>query len=95
MEDDIKNTKTNLPAGPGQARKRFNLDRVRQPERNVDSNERDSMFARLQEIVLDGLRHGFFDCFITCELVNERKRRVIIKAGKSHQFTIREEDLQS
>lgn len=61
----------------------------------VGSNERDAMFARLQEIILDGLRHGFFDCSITCELVKDRKRRVVIKAGKSHQFTIKEEELQN
>jgi hypothetical protein len=63
--------------------------------RPTASSERDAMFARLEELVLDGLRHGFFDCVITCEMVNERKRRVVIKAGKSHQFTIREEDLHS
>jgi hypothetical protein len=58
-------------------------------------SERDAMLARLQEIVLDGLRHGFFECQITCELVKDRKRRVVLKAGKSHQFMIREEDLQN
>jgi hypothetical protein len=34
-----------------------------------------------------------FFCSIACELVTGRKRRVTIKAGKSHQFMIREEDL--
>jgi hypothetical protein len=58
-------------------------------------SERGAMLACLQEIILDGLRHGFFDCVVTCEMVNGRKRRVLIKAGKSHQFTIREEDLQN
>jgi hypothetical protein len=62
---------------------------------SAGASERDAMFACLQEIILDGLRHGFFDCVVTCEMVNGRKRRVLIKAGKSHQFTIREEDLQN
>ena len=51
------------------------------------------MLSCLKEIILDGLRHGFFSCRVTCELVNDRKRRVIIEAGKNRQFTIREEDL--
>jgi hypothetical protein len=60
----------------------------------MGGNPRDAMFARLMEIVLDGLQHGFFDCQVTCEVVQDRKRRVTIKAGKSHQFMIRAEDLQ-
>ncbi len=48
----------------------------------------------LREVVLDGLRHGFFDYAITCELVKGSKRRLTIKAGKSYQFTILEEDLR-
>ncbi len=47
----------------------------------------------LREIALDGLHHGFFDCWISCEIVNGRKRRFVIKAGKSYQFTIAEDDL--
>lgn len=62
--------------------------------RSVGATERDALFVRLHDVVLDGLRHGFFDCSISCELVNGRKRRVVIKAGKSHQFTIREEELK-
>ncbi len=50
--------------------------------------------ARLREIVLDGLRHGFFDCWVSCEVVQGRRRRLVIKAGKSHQFTILEDDLR-
>ena len=49
--------------------------------------------AQLQEIVLDGLRHGFFDCSVSCEVVQGKKRRLVIKAGKSHQFTIAEDEL--
>lgn len=48
----------------------------------------------LREVILDGLRHGFFDYAITCEVVKGSKRRLTIKAGKSYQFTIPEEDLR-
>jgi hypothetical protein len=49
---------------------------------------------KLVEEVQDGLRHGFFEYGVTCELLKDRKRRLTIKAGKSHQFIIREEDLR-
>ncbi len=47
----------------------------------------------LREIVLDGLRHGFFECGVSSEVVNGKKRRLVIRAGKSHQFTIAEDEL--
>jgi hypothetical protein len=93
MGDDLKNTKTALRTGSSQALRQADFELVPEAKRSSGSTERDAMFARLQEIILDGLRHGFFDCLISCELVKDRKRRVVIKAGKSHQFTIREEDL--
>lgn len=64
----------------------------RQDGRRV--NEREQMFRELNEIVMDGLKHGFFEYSLTCELINDRKRRFVIKAGKSYQFTIPEEDLE-
>ena len=49
--------------------------------------------AHLEEAVVEGLRHGFFECSISCEIVSGGKRQLMIRAGKSHKFTIREEDL--
>jgi hypothetical protein len=49
--------------------------------------------TKLSEVIRDGLRHGFFECSVTCELIKDRKRRLIIRAGKNHQFIIREEEL--
>ncbi len=48
---------------------------------------------RLRGLVIDGLKHGFFDYSITCETGNRGKRHLVIRAGKSHKFTIPEEDL--
>jgi len=42
----------------------------------------------------DGLRHGYFDLAVTCETVNGKKRRLTIKAGKNHRFTIPEEEIE-
>ena len=49
--------------------------------------------SHLEEAVVEGLRHGFFECSISCEIVSGGKRQLMIRAGKSHKFTIREEDL--
>jgi hypothetical protein len=49
--------------------------------------------ARIEEVIVDGLRHGFFDCSIACEIGNGGKRQLVIRAGKSHKFTIPEEEL--
>ncbi len=64
-------------------------------DRPDDAGTLQAALARLQELVLDGLRHGFFDCSVSCEVVQGRKRRLVIKAGKSHQFTIPEDELRS
>lgn len=47
----------------------------------------------LRSLVIDGLQHGFFDYSISCEVGNNGKRQLVIRAGKSHKFTIPEEEL--
>jgi hypothetical protein len=48
---------------------------------------------RLEGLVVDGLKHGFFDCSIACEVGNGGKRHLVIRAGKSHKFTIPAEEV--
>jgi hypothetical protein len=48
---------------------------------------------RLTDVVLDGLYHGFFDYSISCDVGHKGKRQLVIRAGKSHKFTIPEDDL--
>ncbi len=48
---------------------------------------------RLRSLVVDGLKHGFFDYSISCDVGKKGKRRLVIRAGKSHKFTIPEDDL--
>jgi hypothetical protein len=50
-------------------------------------------FVLLEKIVVDGLRHGFFNCSIECEIVDGRRRILVIRAGKSHKFYIPEDEL--
>jgi hypothetical protein len=42
----------------------------------------------LEVLVLDGLKHGFFEYSIACEVGNGGKRHLVIRAGKSLKFTI-------
>jgi hypothetical protein len=42
--------------------------------------------------IADGLRHGFFEVTITCEIVSGNRRRLIVKSGKSYQFSIAEDE---
>ncbi len=48
---------------------------------------------QLEGLIVDGLKHGFFDYSIACEVSSGGKRQLLIRAGKSHKFTIPEEEL--
>ncbi len=48
---------------------------------------------RMGQIVLDGLRHGHFRCSISSEIGKNNRRELVIEAGKSHKFTIPENEL--
>jgi hypothetical protein len=54
----------------------------------------DQVLERLTREVLDGLRHGFFELTIECAIVKGAKRVLTIKAGKSHRFTIPEDEIE-
>ena len=48
---------------------------------------------RLEGLVVDGLKHGFFDYSIACEIAKGGKRELKIRAGKSYKFTIAEDEM--
>jgi hypothetical protein len=48
---------------------------------------------RLLQVFLDGLRHGHFRCAISSAIGKGNRREIVIEAGKSHKFTIPEEEL--
>jgi hypothetical protein len=50
--------------------------------------------AKVTEIMLDGLRHGFFDMAITCEIGTDQKRILTVKSGKSHRFVVPFDQIQ-
>ena len=47
----------------------------------------------LNRLLVDGLKHGFFEYSMSCELGKKGQRQLVIRAGKSHRFTIPEADL--
>lgn len=48
----------------------------------------DRALRRILAEIHDGLRHGFFEFTLTCEVVGQERRRLTLRAGKSHQFVI-------
>jgi len=60
---------------------------------SIDSRVLEVAIADLKKIILDGLRHGFFEYSISCEKIPEKKLRMVIKAGKSYIYIISEREL--
>lgn len=44
--------------------------------------------AKISEIVLDGLRHGFFEMNLSCEIDGGKRRVLTIRSGKSYRYNI-------
>ncbi|EAQ34925.1 hypothetical protein NB311A_05885 [Nitrobacter sp. Nb-311A] len=63
------------------------------PFRRARSGQVREALDRLEGLVVDGLKHGFFDYSIACEVANGGKRQLVIRAGKSHKFTIPESEV--
>jgi hypothetical protein len=47
---------------------------------------------QIRQIVLDSLRHGHFRCAILSVIGKGNRRDLVIEAGKSHKFTISEDE---
>lgn len=63
------------------------------PFQRAKSGQVREALNRLEGLVIDGLAHGFFDFSITCEVATGGKRQLVIRAGKSHKFTIPEHEV--
>ena len=61
-------------------------------QRNRSGQVREAL-DQIEGLVVDGLKHGFFDYSIACEVANGGKRQLVIRAGKSHKFTIHEDEV--
>ncbi len=63
------------------------------PFQRTKSGQVREALDRLEGLVVDGLKHGFFDYSIACEIASGGKRQLVIRAGKSHKFTIHEDQV--
>lgn len=62
------------------------------PFQRAKSGQVREALDQLEDLFIDGVKHGFFRCSIACEILNG-KRHVVIEAGKSHKFTIPEHEV--
>jgi hypothetical protein len=63
------------------------------PFQRAKSGQVREALDRLEVLVVDGLKHGFFDYSIACVVATGGKRQLVIRAGKSHKFTIPENEV--
>ena len=52
----------------------------------------DRALNRVLTEIHEGLRHGYFEYVLTCEVVGQERRRLTLRAGKSHQFVISKDE---
>jgi hypothetical protein len=56
------------------------------------SNRLDEALQRIVVEIHSGLRHGYFDYSLTCEVIGQGRRRLVLHAGKNYQFVLAAED---
>lgn len=66
------------------------VDRLASP---TTTGALDRAVRRIIAELHDGLRHGFFEFRISCEIIGQERRRLTLHAGKSHQFVIAKEEV--
>jgi hypothetical protein len=47
----------------------------------------------IETLLVEGIKHGHFDYSISCATGTNGRRLLIVKAGKSHKFSIMEMDV--
>jgi hypothetical protein len=55
--------------------------------------EFDKLMHELRGILIDGIKHGFFNGEISVRTPKSDRREVRVSAGKSYQYTIKMDDL--
>jgi hypothetical protein len=57
------------------------------------SNPVRSALDLIETLLIEGIKHGHFDYSMTCETGTNGRRLLIVKAGKSHKFSITASDV--
>lgn len=61
---------------------------------NVPAEGLTEAMSKVTEIILDGLRHGFFEMALSCEIGADKKRTLTVKSGKSYRFVVPFDQIQ-
>lgn len=69
-----------------------NLDKSNVVSERTD-REFDKLMHELRGILIDGIKHGFFDGEISVRAPRSDRRDVLISVGKSYKYTIKVDDL--
>jgi hypothetical protein len=62
------------------------------PSRTYSDSVR-SALNLVESLIVEGIKHGHFDYAVTCETGINGRRLLIVRAGKSHRFSILEADI--
>ncbi len=54
----------------------------------------DRALHRIVSEVLSGLKHGYFEYSLTCEVIGQGRRRLVLHAGKGYQFVLSQADCE-
>jgi hypothetical protein len=55
---------------------------------SADVGSRNRALNRIVAEISSGLRHGYFEYSVTCEVTTQGRRRLILHVGKTYQFLI-------
>ncbi len=69
-----------------------NMDKINIKPKGADA-EFDKLMHELRGILIDGIKHGFFDGEITVRAPRSDRREVLLSVGKSYKYTIKVDDL--
>ena len=59
------------------------------------SDRLDVALRRVLAEIHGGLRHGYFKYTLTCEVIGQGRRRLLLHAGKQYQFVIPADECES
>lgn len=57
------------------------------------SHELDNFMSEVRTLVETGLIHGWYEVLISMSVGKNNRREIFVKAGKSHKYTIRMDEL--
>ncbi len=55
----------------------------------------DRVLHRLVAEIAEGLRHGYFEYTVSCEITSQGRRRLLLRAGRHYQFVLPAEECES